>query len=65
MIVNSSKLRGAGLKLTELMPLQLDSSVRAVSSRTRGAGVRTMEGMGEKKLVLSAMEDNDIREFCE
>lgn len=47
MIVNSSEVCGAGLKLTELMPPQLDSSVRAVSSRLRSAGVLTVEGMGE------------------
>ena len=51
MIVNSSEVRSnAGFKLKELMPAQLDSSARA-SRRTRGAGVRTMEGMGEKRLI--------------
>ena len=64
MIVNSSEVRSAGFKLKELMPLELDSSVR-VSSRTRGAGVRSMEGMGEKKLVMSVDDDNYIREGCE
>ena len=64
MIVNSSEVRGAGFKLTELMPPVLDSSVR-VSSRLRGARVRTMEGMGAKKLVMDTNMDNDIRHFCE
>ena len=64
MIVNSSEVRGAGFKLQELMPLELDSSVRA-GPRTRGAGVCSMEGMGEKKLVLSTKDDNEMREVCE
>ena len=67
MIVNSSEVRGAGFTLKELMPLELDSSVRVSSHRrrTRGAGVRSMEGMGEKKLVRSTADDDYIREGCE
>ena len=61
MIVNSSEVRAAGFKLKELMP---DSSARA-GPRTQGAGVRTMEGMGEKMLVLDVRDDNYIREGCE
>ena len=64
MIVNASEVRGAGFKLKERMPLELDSSVR-VSSRKRGARVRNMEGMGEKKLVMSTSDDDCIREGCE
>ena len=64
MMINSSEVRGAGFKLKELMPLKLDSSAR-VGPRTRGAGVRSMEGMGENKLVLSVDDDNYIREGCE
>ena len=30
-----------------------------------GAGVRTLEGMGEKKLVMDVNDDNYIREGCE
>ena len=49
-------------KLKELMLLELDSSM-CVSSRTRGAGVRSIEGMGEK-LVISTADNNYIREGC-
>jgi len=64
MIVNSSEVRGASFKLKELLPLELYRSVR-VSSCTRGAGVRSMEGMGEKKLVMSTTDDDYIRVGCE
>mmetsp|Transcript_31766 Transcript_31766/g.68266 ORF Transcript_31766/g.68266 Transcript_31766/m.68266 type:complete len:114 (-) Transcript_31766:35-376(-) len=64
MMVRSSEVRGAGFKLKELMPLELDSSARA-GPRKRGAGALSMEGMGEKKLVMSVDDDNYIREGCE
>ena len=65
MMVNSSEVRGAGFKLKELMPAQLDRSVRVSPRLHGGAGVRTMEGVGEKRLILDTNEDNTIREFCE
>ena len=65
MIVNSSEVRAAGFKLKELMPPQLDSSVRVSPRLHGGAGVRTLEGMGEKRFVIDVNDDNYIREGCE
>ncbi len=48
MLINSSELRVAGVKVKE----SLKTSVRG-GLRTRGAGLRSLEGMGPKRFVLS------------
>jgi len=66
MIINTKELRGAGFKLQEIFPPALRATVAGrVSGRTRGAGVRQVEGLGEKKYVLETRMDNEIRELCE
>ena len=53
MIINSSELRGAGLNLQEVIPPVLEAAAQS-GRRTRGAGLRQLEGMGRKRFVLSA-----------
>jgi len=60
MIINSSKLCGAGLNLQEVIPPALEAVERS-GRRTRGAGLRQVEGMGRKRFVLSADDDNELR----
>ena len=60
MIVNSSELRAAGFKLKEVLPLQLEAAARG-GLRTRGAGLRSLEGMGPKRFVLSVDDDTEFR----
>ena len=64
MIINSSKLRGAGFNLPEVIPPALEAAARP-GRRTRGAGLRQLEGMGRKRFVLSADDDNELRSRCE
>ena len=64
MIINSSELRGAGFNLQEVIPPALEAAARS-GRRTRGAGVRQVEGLGRKRFVLSADDDNDLRSRCE
>jgi len=45
MIINSSELRGAGFNLQEVIPPALEAAARS-GRRTRGAGLRELEGMG-------------------
>jgi len=45
MIINSSKLRGAGFNLQEVIPPALQPAARS-GRRTRGAGLCQLEGMG-------------------
>ena len=69
MLVNSSEVQNAGFKLkqvvTQVMPPQLDSLVRVSPRLHGGAGVRILEGMGEKRLVMDVNYDNYTREGCE
>ena len=58
-------MRNAGFKLKELRPPHLDVSVRVSPRLHGGAGVRTLEGMGEKRLVMDVNDDNYTREGCE
>ena len=59
MIINSSELRGAGFNLQEVIPPALEAAARS-GRRTRGAGVRQVEGLlGRKRFVLSADDDTD------
>jgi len=54
MIINSSKLRGAGFDLQEVIPPALETVARS-GRRTRGAGLRQLEGMGRKKKFSQQM----------
>ncbi len=58
MLINSSELRAAGFKLKEVLPPALEAAVRV---RTRGSGLRSLEGMGPKRFVLSVDDDTEFR----
>ena len=60
MLINSSELRAAGFKLKEVLPPALEAAARG-GLRTRGAGLRSLEGMGPKRFVLSVDEDTEFR----
>jgi hypothetical protein len=62
MLINSSELRAAGFKLKEVFPPALEAAARV---RTRGAGLRSLEGMGPKRFVLSVDDDTEFRSRCE
>ena len=64
MIINSSELRAAGFSLRELLPPELEAAARG-GMRTRGAGLRELQGMGPTRFVLSADDDNEHRSRCE
>jgi hypothetical protein len=64
MIVNSSELCTTGFDLREVIPLQLESSVRGVR-RTRGAALKQIHGIGTRRYVLSVDNDNEFRSRCE
>ena len=63
-IINSSELRGAGFNLQEVIPPALETVTHS-GRRTCGAGLRQLEGMGQKRFVLSADDDNKLRSQCE
>ncbi len=50
MLINSSELRAADFKLKEVLSPTLETVARG-GMRTRGAGVRSLEGMGPKRFV--------------
>jgi hypothetical protein len=62
MLINSSELCAAGFKLKEVLPPTLETAARV---RTRGAGLRSLEGMGPKRFVLSVDDDSEFRSRCE
>ncbi len=62
MLINSSELRAAGFKLKEVLPPALETAARV---RTRGEGLRSLEGMGLKRFVLSVDDDTEFRSRCE
>ena len=64
MIINSSELRAAGFKLRELLPPELEAAARG-SARTRGAGLRQLEGMSPTRFFLDVDGDNEFRFRCE
>ncbi len=65
MLINSSELRAAGFKLKEVFQV-LPPSLEAVARvRTRGAELRSLEGMGPKRFVLSVDDDTEFRSRCE
>jgi len=64
MLINSSELRAAGFTLREVIPPALEAA--ACGGRRRyGAGLRQLQGMGPKRFVLSADNDNEFRSRCE
>ncbi len=63
-LVNSSELRTTDFPLEEVRSLQLDTVSRG-GRRTRGASVRTIQGVGNRTFVLSVQNDNDFRSRCE
>ena len=64
MLINSSELRAAGFKLKEVLSPTLESAARG-GMRTRGAGLRSLEGMGPKRFFLSVDDDTEFRSRCE
>ena len=63
-IINSSKLRAAGLTLQELrFSPELETAARRRS--TRGAGICQLEGMGPKRFIVSVDDDAEFRSRCE
>ncbi len=58
MLINSSELRATGFKLKEA----LEAAARV---RTRGGGLRSLEGIGPKRFVLSVDDDTEFRSRCE
>ena len=64
MLINSSELRAAGIKLKELIPPSLEAVTRA-DLRTRGEGLRRLEGMDAKRFVLSVDDDTQFSSRCE
>ena len=61
---DSNELRAAGFKLKEVLPPTLKPDARG-GMRTRGAGLRSLEGMGPKRFVLSVDDDTEFRSRCE
>ncbi len=60
----SSELRGAGFNLQEVIPPELELAAQ-LGRRTRGTGLRQLEGVGRKRFVLSSDDDNELRSRCE
>jgi hypothetical protein len=48
--------RAAGFKINQVLPPALEADARV---RTRGVGLRSLEGMGPKRFVLSVDDDTD------
>ena len=64
MLINSNELRTTGFKFKEVLSPSLEEAARGVM-RTRGAGLRSLEGMGPKRFVLSVHDDTEFRSRCE
>ncbi len=62
MLINSSELCASGFKLKEVLPPSLETSDQV---RTRGTGLRSLEGMGPERFVLSVDDDTEFRSRCE
>jgi hypothetical protein len=60
MLINSLELRAAGFTLREVIPSALEAAVRG-GRRKYGAGLHQLQGMGSKRFVLSADNDNKFR----
>ncbi len=64
MLINSSELRATGFKVKEVLSAELETAGRG-GIRTRGARLRSLEGMGPKRFVLSVDDDTEFRSRCE
>ncbi len=62
MLINSCELCAAGFKLREVFPPVLETASHV---RTRGAGLRSLEGMGPKRFDLSVDDDTEFRSRCQ
>ncbi len=56
MLIKSSELCAAGFKLQEVL-----QHLRQLLACTRGTGLRSLEGMGPKRFVLSVDDDTEFR----
>jgi len=63
MLINSSELRAAGFTLREVISPALDALARG-GRRRYGAGLRQLQGVGPKRFILSADNDNEFRSRC-
>ena len=63
-LINLSELRAAGFKFKEVLPPTLETDARG-GMHTRGSGLRSLEGMGPKRFVLSVDNDTEFRSRCE
>ena len=62
MLINSLELRAAGFTLREVIPSALEAAVRGGRRKPEyGAGLHQLQGMGSKRFVLSADNDNKFR----
>ena len=64
MVINSNELRVTGFKLKEVLSPTLEAAARG-DMRTRGAGLRSLEGMGPKRFVLSVDDDTEFMSRCD
>lgn len=65
MIINSSELRAAGFKMTDVIPPALEQAARrGGAGRQKGAGVRRVGGLTQR-FTLSVEDDNKFRALCE
>ena len=64
MLINSSELWASGFKFKEVMSPSLETDARG-GMLTRGVGLRSLEGMGPKRFVLSVDDDTECRSQCE
>jgi len=64
MLIISSELRAAGFTPREVIPPALEVATRG-SRRMYRAGLRRLQGMGPKRIVLSADNNNYFRSRCE
>jgi len=64
MLINSSELRAAGFTRREMIPPALEAA--ALGGKCRyGTGLCQLQGMGPKRVVLSADNNNEFRSRCE
>ena len=64
MLINSSELWAAGFKLKEVLTTSLEVATPG-GMNTRGVGLRSLEGMGPTRFVLSVDDDTEFRSRCE
>ncbi len=64
MLMSSSESRVAGFQFNQVIPPTLEVVVRG-DLRTRGSGLRSLEGMDPKRFVLSVDDDTEFRSRCE